>query len=82
MSNIKNNLVLEVEGSKDVEHTRVIMGKRHGGKNQKWKIVYLEDAATDIKKGKNEEYGMYVNRYFYIRSRLPMQRLLKGMQAR
>jgi hypothetical protein len=38
----------------------------------------MDEMEKDAKTGKNEDFGFYVNRKFYIRSRLPMQRLLKA----
>jgi hypothetical protein len=53
------------------------MWKRHGKANQKWKVVYLDQAKSAETKGLNEEFGFHINRPFYIRSRLPMQRVVE-----
>jgi hypothetical protein len=77
LSNINDNRVLDVKGGKDAEHTEVLVWKRHGKANQRWKIVYLDKAGPVETKGLNEEFGFHINRPFYIRSRLPMQRVLE-----
>jgi hypothetical protein len=54
--------------------------KRHGGKNQKWKIVYVDQAEKEQTKGMHE-FGFHVNRPFYFRSRLPMKRVAEALGA-
>lgn len=50
------------------------------GENQRWKIVYREDLDKHwLKKGDfSEEHGLYVDRPFYIMSRLPSRRYLEA----
>jgi hypothetical protein len=72
--NVKTNKVFDVSGSKDVEATRVTMYNKHNGANQRWRIVYVEE-FKEQHKGLIEEYGLYANRAFYIRSELPNHRL-------
>jgi len=50
------------------------MWNRHNGANQKWKIVYV-DTVNEQTKGLNKDFGFYVNKPFYIRSRLPSKRM-------
>jgi hypothetical protein len=77
--NPTNNKVLDVSGGKDEEGQAVIVwnrnGKQGGTVNQRWKIVYLDQAAKTRTKGFNKEFGFHINRPFYIRSRLPMKRV-------
>jgi len=42
--NIQNNKVIDVQGNKDEEGRPVIVGNNNKGKNQKWKIIYLDQA--------------------------------------
>ena len=49
--------------------------------NQRWKIVYLDQAEKIAKTGYNEDFGFHVNRPFYIRSRLPMKRIAECQGA-
>ena len=75
--NIRNNKALDVSGGKDEEGQAVIVYGNHGKVNQQWSVTYVDKAEKDETKGLNEEYGFYINRPFYIRSRLPMQRVLQ-----
>jgi hypothetical protein len=74
--NPTNNKVLEVTSSKDDEGATVIVNNRNGNKNnnanQRWKILYLDQAKPIRTKGFNKEFGFHINRPFYIRSRMPM----------
>jgi len=54
---------------------------KHTGINQKWKIVYASDKQPARKKGLNTDFGLEINRPFYIRSRLPMNRVLEAISA-
>jgi hypothetical protein len=74
-SNIQDNRVLDVSGNKDVEGQAVIVHKRHGGANQRWKVVYIDKAAPEPTKGLNKEFGFHIRRPFYLVSRLPMHRV-------
>jgi hypothetical protein len=49
--------------------------KRHGGANQRWRVVYEDQEAKEKKKGMHGDFGFHINRTFYIRSRLPMKRV-------
>jgi len=77
-SNIQDNRVLDVSGNKDVEGQPVIAHKRHGGANQRWKVVYLDKAKAEPTTGLYEEFGFYINRPFYMVSRLPMKRVAQA----
>jgi hypothetical protein len=73
--NIQNRKYLEVYDSKDVEGQKVTVKMPTKGINQKWKIIYVDKAAKTETKGLNEEFGFHINRPFYIRSRMPFQRV-------
>jgi hypothetical protein len=77
--NPTNNKAIEVTNRKDEEGTAVIVNNVNGNNsnnaNQKWKIVYLDKAEAIRTKGFNKEFGFHINRPFYIRSRMPMQRV-------
>jgi len=77
--NPNNNYVVEVDGSKDEEGQKVTVNKRNGNDkrntNQRWKIVYVDQAQKLRTKGFNKEFGFHINRPFYLRSRMPMQRI-------
>jgi hypothetical protein len=67
--------VFDVSANKDREGQNVHIWKRHGGANQRWRVVYADEESKEKVKGKNSTYGFYINRPFYFRSRLPMKRV-------
>ena len=77
--NPTDNRVLDVTDSKDEEGQAVGVAKRNGREggavNQRWKIVYVDQADKIRTKGFNKEFGFHINRPFYLRSRLPMKRV-------
>ena len=76
-----DNRVLDVYQGKDAEHQKVIIYKRTSGKNQKWKVQYLDSVKKVETKGLVGDFGFYANRPFYFRSRLPMQRVMESIGA-
>jgi len=44
-------------------------------KQQEWTVIYLDKSKDEDTKGFNEEYGFYINRPFYLRSRMPFHRV-------
>jgi hypothetical protein len=72
---LSNNKCLDVHGGRDEEARKVIVWGCHGGKNQDWQVIYVEEAEKEMTKGLNKEYGFHVNRPFYFRSRLPFRRV-------
>ena len=66
---------MEVSGNKDAEGQKVIVSKRQDNANQRWRVVYVDKASKEPTKGLNEEFGFYINRPFYLVSRLPMRRV-------
>jgi hypothetical protein len=61
------------------EGQKIIVNNRNGNNknnaNQRWKILYVDKAEKNRTKGFNKEFGLHINRPFYIRSRMPMQRV-------
>jgi len=49
--------------------------------NQNWKIVYTDGKAKEATSGLDKEHGLHINRPFYIRSRMPMQRVMEAIGA-
>jgi len=75
--NFDDQRVLDVSGNKDVEGQAVIVNKRHGGANQRWRVVYLDKADAIQSKGLNKDFGFHINRPFYFVSELPMNRVIE-----
>jgi len=80
-SNMWDNRVLDVYQGKDTEHQKVVVHKRHGRKNQKWQVRYIDSVVKVKSKGIVGDFGLHANRPFYIRSRLPMQRVMECIGA-
>jgi hypothetical protein len=82
-----NEKVISVKGNKDEEANPVVVINRLGGRNpsQLWRIVYTDkltgkDAYT--KKGKlDTDFGLIADETFYLRSKLPMQRVAECVGA-
>jgi hypothetical protein len=74
-TNWSNNKVLDVTGAKDEEGRPVGVFGNNGGKHQKWRVLYVDQAEKNRDKGFNKDFGFHINRPFYLRSRLPMKRI-------
>jgi hypothetical protein len=79
--NFRDGRVLDVKGGKDEEGNPVQVFNNNGSKAQKWNVLYVEDREKDRTKGMNNEYGFHINRPFYLRSRLPFQRVIECIGA-
>lgn len=64
--NVRDNRVFDVYGGKDLEAGNVIPYKKHGGINQKWRIIYTDQVKKGPTKGLNKEFGFYINREFVL----------------
>jgi len=68
---------MDVQGGSDTENRNILMLNKHNGKNQQWDIVYVKDMPAEPKKGElSTAFGFYVERPFYIQSKLPSGRYL------
>jgi hypothetical protein len=81
LTNIQNKKVFDVSGNKDFEMQNVHAWKRHGGANQRWRIVYVDRARKEQDKGFQRHYGFHIGRAFYFRSRLPMRRIAEAVST-
>lgn len=70
MTDIKDNRVFDVAANRDAEGQNVILFKKHGGLNQQWDIVYLDEMPPPLSSGDfHPDYGMYCNREFSVVSK-------------
>jgi len=68
---------MDVDGGQDVENRNIIVWNKHGGLNQQWDVIYVDEYPAEPVKGElNEQFGLYVERPFYITSELGEHRLL------
>jgi len=66
-----------VTGGKDRENQNIQVYNRHNRLNQQWDIVYTDEWKGEPGKGElNEDFGLYVDRTFYIVSELKTGRYL------
>jgi hypothetical protein len=69
--------VMDVDGGQDVENRNIIVWNKHGGLNQQWDVIYVDEYPAEPVKGElNEQFGLYVERPFHIVSELGEHRLL------
>jgi hypothetical protein len=72
--------VMDVHGGRDDENRDIIVWKKHNGLNQQWDIIHADKWKRDPKKGElNEDFGLYVERDFYIISELSRHRYLDAL---
>jgi hypothetical protein len=55
--------------------------RKHNGHNQRWAVVYTDKATKEATSGYSKEWGMWISRAFYIRSRLPMRRVAETVST-
>lgn len=79
----QRGLVLDVAGGRDRNGQNILVWTKHNGRNQKWRIEYLNRKPQKPKKKaapRKGEYSadhhLYVERPFYIVSKLGSQRYL------
>ena len=69
--------VLEVAGGYDGENKNIAVAKSNGEIHQQWDIVYADEYPEEPKKGElNRDFGLYVERDFYIVSQMSANRYL------
>jgi hypothetical protein len=76
-----NKKVFDVSKGKDAEGQRVWIWNRHNKANQRWRIAYADKHKKEKGKGYNRDYGFYITRPFYFRSRMPMQRVAEAVSS-
>jgi hypothetical protein len=67
--------VMDVSGGRDNENQNIIVWRKHGKINQQFDVVYTDQWKGEPKKGQlNSEYGLYVERPFYIQTHMASKR--------
>ena len=54
---------------------------RHNGANQRWKVLYTDKVAKEATKGMDKDFGFQINKPFYIKSKMPMGRVMEAIGA-
>jgi hypothetical protein len=71
------NKVFDVQGAVDTENRNVLIYNKHGKINQQWDVIYVDEWKPEPKKGElNEDFGLYVERPFYVVTAMPSHRYL------
>ena len=74
---------MDVSGGADQENRNIIAYPLHRRINQQWDIIYADEWKGEPGKGElNEEFGLYVEKDFYIVSQLPANRYLEVIDNR
>jgi hypothetical protein len=69
--------VMDVHGARDDENRDIIVWNKHGRVNQQWDLIYADKWQKEPKKGEmNEDFGLYVDRTFYVVSEMGKKRYL------
>jgi len=76
---VQNKKVLD-SGSQDKEATNVQAAKKTGSKGQQWKLIYTPDLKIQTK-GLNVNFGLEINRPFFIVSKKWMNRVVECIGA-
>jgi hypothetical protein len=58
---------MDVAGAKDLENRNIDIINKVNGLHQQWDIIYVDEYPDEPKKGElNKDFGLYVERDFYI----------------
>jgi membrane carboxypeptidase/penicillin-binding protein PbpC len=69
--------VMDVHGGVDAENRQMIVWNKHGKINQQFDIIYVDEYPEEPKKGElNEDFGLYVERPFYVVTQMNSHRYL------
>ena len=71
--------VLEVQNQNvntDMENRNIMVNNRGNDIRQQWSVVYVDEYSEPKKGEMNEDFGLYVERDFYVVSSLPDNRYL------
>jgi hypothetical protein len=68
---------MDVSGNRDKENQNIHMWRKHNGANQQWDLIYADQWKRDPIKGElNEDFGLYVDRTFFVKSQMKSGRFL------
>jgi hypothetical protein len=74
---------MDVHGNVDAEQRNIIVWNKHKGLNQQWDLVYADEWKGEPGKGElNEDFGLYVERDFYVVTKLASHRYLDLVENR
>jgi len=82
--NIRNGKYIGVKDNNDEEAQPVWAMNNNGNASQRWRIVYTDnmgDQAYDKKGTLDRDFGFIAMEPFYLKSRLPMERVVECVGA-
>jgi hypothetical protein len=79
--NIQDGRRLDVQGGRDREGNNVQIWKKNNSAAQKWKLVYTDKADKIKTEGVAEDYGMKINKPFYIQTVMGLRRVVTAHGA-
>jgi hypothetical protein len=83
LTNVQNNKVAWVQGDIDQESRHIYVDTRKNKTSQQFDIIYAEHWKRDPRKGElNKRFGLYVERDFYIISRMGKHRYLSALSRK
>ena len=69
--------MLDINGNVDAEQRNIEIYQKHGKINQQWDLVYADDWKGEPGPGElNEDFGLVVDRDFYVVSKMSSGRYL------
>jgi membrane carboxypeptidase/penicillin-binding protein PbpC len=68
--------VMDVHGARDEENRDIIVWNKHGRLNQQWDLIFANKWREPKKGQLNKDFGLYVDRTFYIISVMGKKRYL------
>jgi hypothetical protein len=75
--------VMEIDGNMDIQNRNIVMKNRHGRINQQWDLIYADQYPDEPTKGQlNKEFGLYVERDFFIISAMASRRYVEVIDNR
>jgi uncharacterized protein YneR len=75
--------VMDVHGNRDEENRNIIVWNKHGGLNQQWDLIYKDQYPKEPTKGQlNKDFGLVVERDFYIVTRMSSGRYVDIVDGR
>ena len=68
---------MDVSGGVDDENRNIVMWNKHSKLHQQWDVIYADEYPEEPKKGDySEDFGLYVERPFYVVSEMKSHRYL------
>ena len=75
--------VVNVNGGLDAENRNIEVTNKGSALSQQWDIIYADEYPEEPKKGElNKEYGLYVERPFYVVTAMSSHRYLEVIDNR